>query len=269
VAETTTNQPLNWAWIYPAGLIDAEATKQLTFNWLKAASKEEIIWVEDPRPGQLTLVLFMTLAVPALMAGALCLYMDYRSAILIALIFAVVFAILARIYVGLPRGRRRTKKVGADPALMAWKEARTKREFWDAFLANNDLNGFIRECAELVAWQVQSRNVHIALANPYGASIFAMQGVAPVVARCLLTFGVAPVDVARDFAGTKGYFSAARGIFFSHKRVADGSAPVNNFSTRVNLQYFDVEALVLMAKAAKDRPGPAPTTGGTTPSAPH
>lgn len=261
VTEPAATQPPNWASFVPTDLIDGDATLKLTFNWLKGHGTIPQPPDRADRLPEVIVLLVLTLALPAAMVWILCLFMDWRGAAWVGVVFALVMLLLIWMYDTVWVPRRAPEPVQRDPAdLRAWKEARTKPEFWLGLAARNDQAGFTRECAELVAWIAQTREVRIANDRgrlDYGVSVFAL-GRHRVVAHTPLTFAERPVELIRDFAGSSRYFLARRSLLMSLKKVADGTEPVDRFRTHFRFDYVHVEQLTDFAKTAMFRPKGVP-----------
>jgi hypothetical protein len=265
MAEPAKAQPAAGAcvWPGPADLRDPIASKKITFNWLKTEATP--IEKGPPPPiGTFLMVLALMIAAPMALVWALSVYLDWRSAILIGVVFTVILTILIYLYMGLAPNRlsRAKPKLAPDhranAALHAWKLDRTKTSFWQRVAASGNGHAFEIECAELMAGLLQTRDVWLTRqTDDYGVDIVACKDGKKYVAQCKLARkGPPSINVIRELAGSTCYFGATEGWLFSMQRVQETRTQASEFARVCKLQFWDLEAILFLAHQLATKPDP-------------
>jgi hypothetical protein len=264
MAEPAKAQPAAGAcvWPGPADLRDPIASSKITFNWLKSTPTPADTGPPPPI-GTFFFVLGLVIFAPAALIWALCLFMDWRSAVLIGVVFTVILLLLVYVYIGLgPTDVRPKPSVDrrAAASLRAWKLARTRLGFWQRVAGTGRGYAFEVECAELMAAILQTRDVWITRAHDdYGVDIVACKDGKRYVAQCKLARrGPPSINVIRELAGSTWYFGATIGMLFSMQKVAETRTQAGEFARVCHLQYWDLEAILLLTNRLTyaDAPGP-------------
>jgi hypothetical protein len=251
-------------WNGPPGLRDPEASARLTFNWL-GAPPPPLPAAAPPEPDERIArwALFAQCAafvmILAVIVGVPVFFMVNPPIWAGMIVVAAVIALGA--YGGhLSQKSRqaqktfalwRTLKARAEAfaPIQAWREARATPEFWAALGAKGDGAAFEIECAEILAAILQTDQIALTRkTDDYGADIMACADDGLVVAQCKLSAKSPPkIGHIRELAGSKSFFKAQQGLFFSLAKIGEERVQAGAYAQTCNLQYWDAEALRLLA----------------------
>jgi hypothetical protein len=256
----------------PFGLIDPE--RMLTLNWLRPRPTAEGFRlsasdIDERRYGRLVRIQRAALiAVPALIACALLIFLGDAAfelgsfadptvlfVAILAGVGSVSGAALTVIATALeimqyqraePRREALRAAFAEFEQIDAWRAARCEPKFWSRGLNGP---GFELEAAELMAGVFGTGQVALTRAtDDYGVDILACAAQIRIIARCRQSDRRIGAAEVRELAGAKAYFDAHQAIMISLERPLDDAEQTNRIAERLELAFWNAEAIVAWAQ---------------------
>jgi HJR/Mrr/RecB family endonuclease len=245
----------------PSGLVDPE--RALTLNWLRPKPTPEgfeisrrdldvrryarIVWVQRAALAAL-LVLGSSIGLIVIAEWPI----DRRSltgAIGASAVLALIVVLTAQAIIRFrqvePRRDAYDAAVREFAEIDAWRAKRCDGAYW----AKLDAVGFELESAELLAGVFGTGQVTLTQAmNGYGVDILACAPAGRIIAQCKAQGRKVGAAEVRELAGAKSFFKADQAIMISLKGASEESEQVNRMAERLELTFWNADALVAWAK---------------------
>lgn len=245
----------------PSGLVDPE--RRLTLHWLRPKPTPEgfeisrrdldarryarVVWMQRAAIAAL-LVLGSSIGFIVMTEWPI----DRRSltgAIGASAVLALVVILTAR---GIIRYRQVEPRRDAYNAAVrefaeidAWRAKRCDSAYW----AKLDAAGFELEAAELLAGVFGTGQVTLTrAANGYGVDVLACAPAGRIIAQCHEHSRKVGAAEVRELAGAKSFFKADKAIMIALKGPSEESEQVNRMAERLELTFWNADALVAWAK---------------------